>query len=100
MAKTRLKPLCLCVCAGYLCRSKESAFFGGAALPRHFFMEGKTMGVYRELYYKLFGVMADAVESLERNEPRAAKNALIASMREAEETVISAEEEASYPRMK
>ena len=49
------------------------------------------MNLYESLYYKLFAVMADAVESLERNEPHAARKALIAAMREAEETVVSAE---------
>ena len=53
------------------------------------------MGIYRELYYKLFGAAADAVESLERNEPVAAKNILVAAMREAEEAVISEEEQPS-----
>ena len=48
------------------------------------------MNVYRELYYKLFGAIADAVESLERNEPAAAKKTLIAAMREAEEAVLTA----------
>lgn len=53
------------------------------------------MGIYRELYYKLFGAAADAVESLERNEPIAAKNTLITAMREAEERVISEEDRPS-----
>lgn len=51
------------------------------------------MNFYRDLYYKLFSVIADAVESLENNEPLAAKKALIAAMREAEKIVISAESE-------
>ena len=33
----------------------------------------KTMNYYKGLHYKLFAVMADAVESLENNEPIAAK---------------------------
>lgn len=36
--------------------------------------------------------MVDAVESLENNEPIAARKVLIAAMQEAEEIVISAEE--------
>lgn len=97
MAKTRLnRRASMGYLHGYLCRSKESAFFGGAALPRHFFMEGKKMGIYRELYYKLFGAAADAVELLEHNEPIAAKKTLVAAMREAEETVISEEDRPSH----
>ena len=49
------------------------------------------MELYESLYYKLFAVMADAVESLEKNEPVAARKALISAMRDAEETVVSAE---------
>ena len=51
------------------------------------------MELYRELYYKLFAAMSDAVEALENGEPIAAKKALIAAMREAEERVIAGEEE-------
>ena len=51
------------------------------------------MNFYKNLYFKLFAVMADAVESLENNEPLAAKKVLIAAMREAEEIVLSAESE-------
>ena len=51
------------------------------------------MNFYKNLYFKLFAVMADAVESLENNEPLAAKKVLIAAMREAEEIVISTESE-------
>ena len=49
--------------------------------------------VYRELYIKLFGVIADAVESLEKNEPLAARKMLILALREAEERVLTEEEE-------
>ena len=49
------------------------------------------MNLYESLYYKLFAAVANAVESLERSEPAAARNALIAAMRDAEETVVSAE---------
>ena len=51
------------------------------------------MNFYKDLYYKLYAVMANAVESLENNEPLAAKKVLIAAMREAEEIVIFAESE-------
>ena len=51
------------------------------------------MNIYKDLYYKLFAVMADATESLENNEPLAAKKVLIAAIREAEEIVLSAESE-------
>lgn len=51
------------------------------------------MNFYKDLYFKLFAVMADAEESLENNEPLAAKKVLIAAMREAEEIVLSAESE-------
>ena len=49
--------------------------------------------IYRQLYYRLFGAMADAVESLENQEPLAAKQILILAMREAEEKILSVEEE-------
>ena len=49
------------------------------------------MDLYESLYYKLFAVMTDAVESLEQNEPHAARKALISVMRGAEETVVSLE---------
>ena len=64
-------------------------------MPCHlfYFMEEHTMNFYKDLYYKLFAVMADAVESLEHSEPLAAKKVLIAAMREAEEIVLSAESE-------
>ena len=48
--------------------------------------------LYRALYYRLFAVMADAVESLENQEPIAAKKMLIAALREAEEQILAAEE--------
>ena len=51
------------------------------------------MNFYKDLYIKLFAPMADAAESLENNEPLAAKKRLIAAMQEAEEVVISAEDE-------
>ena len=51
------------------------------------------MNLYKDLYFKLYAVMADAVESLENDEPLAAKKVLIAAMREAEEIVISAQSE-------
>ena len=50
------------------------------------------MNLYESLYYKLFAAIADAVESLEHSEPLAARKALIAAMRDAEETVVSVEE--------
>ena len=49
------------------------------------------MNFYRDLYYKLFAVMADAVESLEHEEPIAARKMLVAAMQEAEEIVVAAE---------
>ena len=52
---------------------------------------GKTIDLYRELYFKLFSAIADAVEALENDEPMAAKKRLIAVLREAEEQVISQE---------
>ena len=74
-----------------LCDSKRGcAFFGGAASLRHFFIwEVDEMDIYKELYYKLFAAVTDAVESLEQNEPQAAKKELIAAMRAAEETFLS-----------
>ena len=52
------------------------------------------MDFYKDLYYKLFAAIADAVESLEHGEPIAARKALIAAMREAEGIVISVDEKA------
>ena len=51
------------------------------------------MNFYKELYYKIFAVVADAVESLECDEPTAARKMLIAAMQEAEEIVVTAEGE-------
>ena len=50
------------------------------------------MNLYESLYYKLFAAIANAVETLERSETLAARKALIAAMRDAEETVVSVEE--------
>lgn len=46
---------------------------------------------YKELYFHLFGVMADAVEELEKQNLGTAKELLIAAMQEAEETYIESE---------
>ena len=43
---------------------------------------------YKELYFHLFGVMADAVEALEKQNVGMAKEMLITAMRETEETYI------------
>ena len=53
--------------------------------------------MYRELYFQLFAAIADAVESLELNEPNAAKQRLISAMREAEEQVTSEEDPENIP---
>ena len=58
----------------------------------HFFIgEDKKMNLYESLYYELFAAIADAVESLEQDEPIAARKALISVMRDAEEAVILSE---------
>ena len=49
------------------------------------------MEQYRDLYYKLFAAMADAVELLERGEVLDARKCLIAAMQRAEELVIEEE---------
>ena len=51
------------------------------------------MSLYRELYYQLFAAIADAVESLEKEEPVAARKMLIAAQRAAEERLLQSEEE-------
>ena len=51
------------------------------------------MNLYKDLYFKLFAVMADAVETLEKGVAQYAKSILIAAEQEAEEIVISAEDE-------
>lgn len=43
------------------------------------------MGFYRTMYYKIFRVIADAVELLEKGELTAAQNTLSAVVREADE---------------
>ncbi len=51
------------------------------------------MNLYKYLYYKLFAAMADAVESLEQSEPSAATKTLISAMRNAEELIVSTDQE-------
>ena len=77
----------------FLCDSNRESRFSVARLRLcHFFMEeDNVMNLYENLYYKLFAAIADAVESLERDEPHAARKALIAAMRAAEDAVVSAE---------
>ena len=43
---------------------------------------------FRELYFRLFGVMADAVEELEKENMGRAKELLVVAMQEAEEKYI------------
>lgn len=50
------------------------------------------MELYRELYYKLFAAMADAVEALEKGDPLQARDILIAAQQKAEERVLDAGE--------
>ena len=50
------------------------------------------MSLYKELYYKLFAAVADAVEDLERCDCQKASQRLIAAQQAAEERYISAEE--------
>ena len=47
---------------------------------------------FKELYFHLFWVMADAVEALEAGNPENAKSLLLAAMQEAEEAYIENEE--------
>ena len=56
--------------------------------------------LYQELYFKLFAAIVDAVESLEQNEPNAAKKRLITAMREAEEKFIRENEPGTAQTMK
>ena len=73
--------------------SGASAFFMARLCRAIFYcVEGKTMSSYKDLYFKLFGAMADAVESLEHGEPIAAQKVLVAAMREAEDAAISRDE--------
>ncbi len=51
------------------------------------------MELYKDLYFKLFAVMADAIEALENGEAEYAKRILIAAEQEAEEIYVSAQEE-------
>ena len=51
------------------------------------------MSLYKELYYKLFAAMADAVEELEAGIAEEAYLRLIKAQREAEERYISADPE-------
>ena len=63
-------------------------------------MKKHTSNIYRELYFKLFGAAADAVEALERNEPHAAKKLLVTALRNAEDQVISIEDADQYTNAK
>ena len=47
------------------------------------------MNLYRDLYYKLFAATADAIEALEKQDIRLARQILIAAEQAAEEAVIS-----------
>ena len=51
------------------------------------------MELYRDLYYKLFGALADAVELLEAGNVWQAKDCLIKAQQEAEELVIESDAE-------
>ena len=51
--------------------------------------------MYRELYYALFGSIADAIELLEANRPERAKEILIAAQQKAEEKFLN--EDAEIP---
>ena len=92
MAKT-LSDFTFLRAAKGLCGNKRSRVFRwrGFGCATFLYWEDKRMNLYENLYYKLFAAMADAVESLERFEPSAARKALIAAMRDAEEAVVSAE---------
>ena len=48
------------------------------------------MNLFKELYYKLFAALADAVEALENGDPLLARDILIAAQQEAEERYIEA----------
>lgn len=49
------------------------------------------MADFKTLYFRLFGVMADAVEELEKQNVGTAKELLVAAMQEAEERYIENE---------
>ena len=51
------------------------------------------MNFYKDLYFRLFAVVADAVEAIEDGDVAYARKILIAAMQEAEERYLSAEEE-------
>lgn len=51
------------------------------------------MNLYRTLYFKLFGVLADAVELLEAGNVWQAKDLLIKAQQEAEELYIESDAE-------
>ena len=46
---------------------------------------------YKALYFRLFGVLADAVEYLEQGQPFLAKECLICAQQEAEEEYLEEE---------
>jgi len=50
------------------------------------------MSIYKELYFKLFAAVADAVEDMEQANYGKALQRLITAQQEAEEGYISAEE--------
>jgi len=47
---------------------------------------------YKDLYFRLFAAMADAVEALEQRKNETAKEILIAAQQAAEEAYLCAEE--------
>jgi len=49
------------------------------------------MANFKEMYYKLFAAVADAVELLEQAQTTAAKNRLISAMQAAEERYLQEE---------
>lgn len=55
-------------------------------------VRGDFMSLYKELYFKLFAAMADAVENMEQANYGLARQRLITAQQEAEEQYISTEE--------
>ena len=72
-----------------LCRNSESAFFGDAALLRHFFIgEDIAMPDYEKLYHLMLNASEDALAALEAGNFDWARLTLLEAEQKAEELYV------------
>ena len=91
MAKTRLSQSRRWVQTGYLCRSKESAFFMARLCRAIFYWEEYIMPDYEKLYHLMLNASEDALEALEAGNPDWARLALLEAEQKAEDMYVEAE---------